>query len=82
MLTTHFVSPRRFSQDELRLTDLYARQAGIAIGRKRAEAALVTARESADRANKGKSHFSPSCKSRFASARADTRDAQWNLAQH
>jgi len=57
MLTTHFVSPRRFSQDELRLTDLYARQAGIAIGRKRAEAALVTARESADRANKAKSHF-------------------------
>ena len=34
MLTTHFVSPRRFSQSELRLTDLYARQAGIAVERK------------------------------------------------
>ena len=57
MLTTYFVSPRRFSQSELRLTDLYARQAGIAIERKLAESALVTARESADRANKAKSHF-------------------------
>jgi two-component system CheB/CheR fusion protein len=57
MLTTHFFSPRRFSQNELRLTDLYAYQAGIAIERKRAEAALITARESADRANKAKSHF-------------------------
>jgi PAS domain S-box-containing protein len=57
MLATGFVSPRTFSQNELRLTDLYARQAGIAIERKRAEAALVTARESADRANKAKSHF-------------------------
>jgi PAS domain S-box-containing protein len=57
MLTTHFLSPRRFSQNELRFTDLYARQAGIAIERKRAEAALITARESADRANKAKSHF-------------------------
>jgi len=57
MLTTGFVSPRSFSQNELRLTDLYARQAGIAIERKRAEAALVMARDTADRANKAKSHF-------------------------
>ena len=57
MLTTHFLSPRRFSHNELRFTDLYARQAGIAIERMRAEAALITARESADRANKAKSHF-------------------------
>jgi two-component system CheB/CheR fusion protein len=57
VLTTHFISPRRFSPNELRLTDLYARCAGIAIERKRAESALITARESADRANKAKSHF-------------------------
>ena len=57
MVTTHFVSPRKFSQNELRLTDLYARQAGIVIERKRADAALIAARESADRANKAKSHF-------------------------
>jgi PAS domain S-box-containing protein len=57
MLTTHFASPRRFSPNELWLTDLYARQAGIAIERKQAEAALITAHESADRANKAKSHF-------------------------
>ncbi len=57
MLSTHFRSPRKFSQDELRITDLYARQASIAIERKRAEAALIAARESADRANKAKSHF-------------------------
>ena len=57
MLSTHFSSPRRFSEDELRITDLYARQASIAIERKLAEAALVAAREAADRANKAKSHF-------------------------
>ncbi|MET0986828.1 MAG: ATP-binding protein [Steroidobacteraceae bacterium] len=57
MLSTHFSSPRKFSQDELRITDLYAHQASIAIERKRAEAALIAARESADRANKAKSHF-------------------------
>jgi PAS domain S-box-containing protein len=57
MVTTGFLLPRRFSQNELRLTDLYAHQAGIAIARKRAEAALVAARDAADRANKTKSHF-------------------------
>lgn len=57
MISTHFRSPRKFSQDELRITDLYARQASIAIERKRAEAALIAARETADRANKAKSHF-------------------------
>ncbi|MFL6618214.1 MAG: ATP-binding protein, partial [Povalibacter sp.] len=57
MLSTQFASPRRFSQDELRLTDLYARQAGMVIERKRAEIALITAREEADLANKAKSHF-------------------------
>ena len=57
MLSTHFRSPRKFSQDELRITDLYAHQASIAIERKRAEAALIAARETADRANKAKSHF-------------------------
>jgi PAS domain S-box-containing protein len=57
MLTTHFVRPRVFSESELRLTDLYARQAGMAIERKRAEADLIAAREAADQANKAKSHF-------------------------
>jgi PAS domain S-box-containing protein len=56
-LTTMFASPRSFSVDELRLTDLYAHQAGIAIERQRTEAALGTALESAERANKAKSHF-------------------------
>ena len=57
MITTHFVRQRVFSESELRLTDLYARQAGIAIERKRAEADLIAAREAADHANKAKSHF-------------------------
>lgn len=57
ILSTHFRSPRKFTPDELSLTDLYAHQASIAIERKRAEDALIAARESADRANKAKSHF-------------------------
>ena len=57
MITTHFVRQRVFSESELRLTDLYARQAGIAIERKRVEADLIAAREAADHANKAKSHF-------------------------
>ena len=57
MITTHFACQRVFSESELRLTDLYARQAGIAIERKRAEADLIAAREAADHANKAKSHF-------------------------
>ena len=57
MMSTHFSSPRKFSADELRITDLYARQASIAIERKLAETALIAARETADRANKAKSHF-------------------------
>lgn len=57
VLSTHFRSPRMFTRDELRITDLYGHQASIAIERKRAEAALIAARETADRANKMKSHF-------------------------
>jgi two-component system, sensor histidine kinase len=57
VLSTHFRAPRKFSQDELRITDLYARQAGIAIQRMRADAALIAARDAADRANRTKSHF-------------------------
>lgn len=57
ILSTHFRSPRKFTADELRITDLYGHQASIAIERKRAEDALIAAREAADRANKAKSHF-------------------------
>ena len=40
MLSTHFRQPHRSSEHELRLTDLYARQAAEMIERKRAEQAL------------------------------------------
>ena len=45
MISTHFRQPHRPSERELRLTDLYARQAVELIERKRAEEALCTSEE-------------------------------------
>src|SRR4029453_4727747 len=73
VLSTHFRAPRAFSQNELRLTDLYAHQAGIGIERMRVEAELIAARESADRANKAKGHF-------LRSASHDLRQSVQTLA--
>ena len=49
MLSTYFREPHCPSERELRLTDLYARQAAEMIGRKRAETALLAARDEAER---------------------------------
>lgn len=45
MMTTHFREPHRPSKRELRITDLYARQAADAIERQHAEDALRTSEE-------------------------------------
>ena len=45
MISTHFRQPHRPSEHELRLTDLYARQAAELIERKRAEEALRASEE-------------------------------------
>ena len=49
MISTHFRQPHRPSERELRFVDLYARQAAEMIERKRAEAALLAAKEEAER---------------------------------
>ena len=45
MISTHFRQPHRPSEHELRLTDLYARQAAEMIERKRTEQALRESEE-------------------------------------
>jgi PAS domain S-box-containing protein len=45
MISTHFSRPRQFTERELRMTDLYARQAAGVIHRTRAEAALRDSEE-------------------------------------
>ena len=45
MISTHFRQPHRPSERDLRLTDLYARQAAEMIERKRADAALMESEE-------------------------------------
>ena len=45
MISTHFRQPHRPSERDLRLTDLYARQAAEMIERKRADAALTESEE-------------------------------------
>ncbi len=73
MISTHFRTPHRPSERDLRFSDLYLRIAAELIERLRTEEAIHAARRAADSANKAKSRF-------LAAANHDLRQPLQSIA--